>query len=137
MEDYILEPITSNEIPHPSSKTMPYEIHHCIDVAPRWRFLPRRKKPPIPLNEVNEVTRALGIDVGGWFLFHNPSGVWSYRSNAFTEVDDDTFARDRHLLLRDAFRKRIGRLYQRPTIKTIVEKILGIWNVGNNPKTEK
>jgi hypothetical protein len=118
-------PFTAEEVGFKTVKTHPIEVHYAIDM---WGGDdPRLRKKPVEMSQLLSDTNSRGIEVGGWFRFAMPGGVWAYRSNMFCD-DDLSFDElsEHHRVLRECF-ARYGYIYR---VRIFVEQVLGIWKAG-------
>jgi adenylate kinase len=59
-----------------------FELHHGFDVVKNEG----ESHPPIMPSDLSQITSQQGFQTGGWFIFRK-TGVWSYRSNEFSNKD--------------------------------------------------
>lgn len=110
-----MAPIESREVGFVKATTLPFEVHHAIDI--------RSEKEPVNLKKLLCETAALGVVVGGWFIFQKEYG-WSYRSNSFWSLPGlyDRAMEDHRTLNSYLLKGGIGfRMW------TIIEQVIGIW----------
>ncbi|MBI2444299.1 MAG: hypothetical protein HYV42_03615 [Candidatus Magasanikbacteria bacterium] len=106
--------------------SLPIEIHHHLEVA-------KQGSPPWHPEELVEASAALGVPVGGWFLFEKER-VWAYRSNAFVQLDRARLtAVDQYHTLTALPILLPGNCPVRRFF-TSVEFILGVWNTPLPPR---
>jgi hypothetical protein len=114
-------PIRSYEVGFNKGETLAFEIHHAID-------FPSRGVPSFSVQKLLEETVPMGLRVGGWFSFVKPEGIWSFRSNAFTEGKNlEAEVRAQSDLLCDYLSSNSD-TFEAFRLWTIVECVLGIWH---------
>lgn len=108
-------PIESVEVGFECAPTLPFEIHHAVDIS--------SGSPSLTLRQLLQETTELGVRVGGWFSF-TKENVCAYRSNAFSTANDfEGYARTTHELL-DQYLRHRGVDYQ---LWTLIERVIGVW----------
>lgn len=58
-----------------------FELHHGFDIDKKIN----EYKPPISPDEMVEISKEIGLTVGGWFIFQK-NDLWAYRSNEFSNA---------------------------------------------------
>lgn len=118
-------PIESDELGFDLAATLPFEIHHAVQIM--------RDHPPLTLAQLHKESIELGLRVGGWFEFIKDK-AWAYRSNAFAAAAEvEGHARTSHQVL-DKYLKRRGWDYE---LWTMVEHLIAVLRtpVQRIPKT--
>lgn len=119
-----VQPLTVEEVPYLQAQTLPIEIHHGINISK----CTERAMPPLHLSSLLSISKEVGLEVGGWFLFEKEN-KWAFRSNEFTERDGYQLrAKNQHDALRGVLQK-LGLEYE---LWTIAEQVLGLWRVEND-----
>jgi hypothetical protein len=114
-----IAPIRSQEVGWEASATLPFEIHHGIDLP---------LDSSLSLEDLLKDTTTLGLVVGGWFSFTR-RGQLSYRSNAFSQaVGLKELVFKEHQILSDYLRGR-GLSCR---VRTVVEEVLGVWRIAQD-----
>jgi adenylate kinase len=119
-----------SKLPEWKEKQIPgvprFELHHGFDFIKRIG----ETQPPIDPSDLSEKTTAMGFQTGGWFIFRK-NGVWSYRSNQFSNQD---YAHSIDILKRQAqqLRDLFAKILPSRDVNSScsMEKVHAMWRVS-------
>lgn len=108
--------------------TEPIEIHFSIDIPKTGVWSEKPPFDPEDLQPLVALSSAIGISVGGWFVFDKEKeNKWAYRSNMFeTHVDRYRIERSWQQL-KMALSNRGQADGFESVVRTLVEHSIGIW----------
>lgn len=99
-----------------------YELHFSLDLDKE----PHAERPPVELEDLVALSAKAGVELGGWFLFHDERR-WAYRSNAFVPSVSDMALRMRWERLRRALDESPRKALARGRLRLVAEEAMTVW----------
>ena len=100
--------------------TASYELHFSLD-------LPRSgARPPVALEDLCEITRRAGVELGGWFLFRDDQR-WAWRSNGFVPSVSEMALQSRWRRLRTQLDADGNAALHGARLRLLAEETLTVW----------
>jgi hypothetical protein len=104
-----------------------YELHFSINVDKAGDAgEPCSKLPPMDLETLSRTAERLGLEIGGWFLFHDPKR-WAYRSNGFSYTASPENLERKWKAMQGALSELAKARNFEFRLRLLVEESLGVW----------
>jgi len=97
-----------------------YELHFSLDLDRHGH------RPPVALEDLCELVRRAGIELGGWFLFQDETR-WAYRSNGFLPSISSFALQSRWKRLRAQLDESHNAALRGGRLRLLAEETIAVW----------